>query len=745
VFELSALYEADSTIAALAVDTDDDRTTGGGTWEGLGVSSDGWDVLRTFTSGDPATNLIVGRMPVPDGDVWRVQALLAQADGTVMNVAFRGTDERTQVGAWFEDLQAAALAAGDISAFSHTVTVADLRGGVTRPAELVPGYHSRVYTSQYTLEPGEGMGYEPHFGRHGDTGNLCEQAFHFFGRYQSYGIYIPDESGPHGLQLALHGCNANHSSLVDLPGFQGRFGDDLNRIVVVPLGRGPVGYYSDISERDVLDVLADVHATYEIDTDRVFSGGYSMGGYGAYRFAQLYPHLFAGMANWVGFTGDCTNNQVTDDTGGCPSGAIGNVIDFVGNLRHIPSALLYAAGDELVHATSAQAMADEFRALEVPYEFFFHPAAEHLTFALADGWEKEAAFTKDLTLLPRPARVTYRTDPSLAFPEYDLAHDRAYWVSEIAGREEGYVDVDVLSAGGGGSTPTYETGRDAGVGPAALPWVSDFRRIAGEEPLAQANRLDVTLGNVSGLTVDVAEACLTPAAVTYRVVTDGPSTLRLSDGRAVLRRGRDARGRAARGRWSAVGCAGRPVGPVGPGGRGGGHRSGEQRRRDVACRRPGGHGVRVAPRDRRGRARAGGRCARAARRGAAASRRRLTPPRYHSRPPSCARTCARPGRRRQEGQGCAHTSRIRRRTRRRRVGCALPCSPTAARRSPAVRGSTSVTCPASWYGSATTSTSSPGSPTPRSPRGCAWSRCPASTCTASPTPFASPVATSSVT
>lgn len=237
-FELNALYGPDQTVAALAIDTDDDSGTGGGTWadddHDLGITSDGWDVIAFFDEGDADSNLITGTVALPEGSTWRVQA--------------------------------AALADGDISAFGHTVEVADMTGGVTRPAELEPGYHERVYTSEHTITAdhgtGERMGYEPVWGRDGDSGEACEQAFHYWGRYQPYGIYVPEPGeDPYGMQLALHGCNANHASLVGQPGMQSTFGDGLGRIVVVPLGRGPVGYYSDISERDVLDVMEARSAT----------------------------------------------------------------------------------------------------------------------------------------------------------------------------------------------------------------------------------------------------------------------------------------------------------------------------------------------------------------------------------------------------------------------------------------------------------------------------------------------------
>src|SRR4051794_7938545 len=58
--ELNALRKPDSTILALAVDTDGNPATGGGAWERLGVSSRGWDKLYQFKTGDPAANTLAG-------------------------------------------------------------------------------------------------------------------------------------------------------------------------------------------------------------------------------------------------------------------------------------------------------------------------------------------------------------------------------------------------------------------------------------------------------------------------------------------------------------------------------------------------------------------------------------------------------------------------------------------------------------------------------------------------------------
>ena len=549
-FELNTLYTADQTIAALAIDTDNDVATGTETLLGLTVT--GADLVQQFSNGDPATNLIRGRFAKPKGDSWKIWAVTAQSDGTVMNLAFRGTDELTSVGgAFWEDTQAATLMTGDISAFAATVKVSDLRGKVTRGFEVKPGFHQRVYTSQYTLAPGEGISAEGVPGRHGRTASGCEQYFNYLGKYQPYGFFLPGGRGPHALVVSMHGCDSNHSHIIRQDVFEKQFGEDLNRIIVQPLARGSDGWFSDISERDVLDVLADTQREYDIDPDQIIAAGYSMGGYGAMRFAALYPDLWAAAVNWVGNTASLYNtplpgNSVTEferdlgdgsdlgeNSASGDSGAIGDVLDFIGNLRHIPMVALYSGGDYLVPVNTALALRQKLvEADGVPYDFYLHPNAEHLTYAVLDSWQKEADFSAGRRRVKNPARVTYRTDASLDYPEYAIHHDRAYWVSQIVGRSEGYIDVDLHSLGCGQPTPQFVTGDDAGVGPLVLLWQRNFRKRSGETSTPAQNRLEGTLGNVTSLRIETAGACL--ATVTsYSLDSDGPATLHFSDGRVL--------------------------------------------------------------------------------------------------------------------------------------------------------------------------------------------------------------------
>jgi len=539
--ELNSMSTANAATLAIAIDSDDNAVTGGGPWPDAAVSSLGWDEEHAFATGDPATNTITGDFPRPAGSTWKLWAVVAQPDGTPMNVAFRGVDE---TGFWWEDHQADALAAGDITAMSATVTVSDLTTGATRRADVPPGAkRERVYISQYALGGGEGIDDQGIAGPgfvEGSPGAPVSQRFTMIGKYQPYGFYEPASSGPHGLQLALHGLAENHAARLYLPGTHGnfmkRFGDDDNRIIATPLGRGWKGWYSSYSERDVLDVLADVEANYPIDTDRVVMSGYSMGGYGAMRIAALHPDVFAGVVNWVGFVGDEFDGTPFGGAffaNGSNGGADINVVEWLGALRHVPMTALYSGEDELVFVPGALEVRQRLSDQHVPSIFYFHPLAEHLTYALADDWTKESVDSATYSLVHDPAHITFSTDRRLFEPDLDLVPDGAYWISAIVPAGAGMATVDALTLGcNGADEPGTSDAASAGTDP--VPWEANTVAVTGTNHRAAANRLELTLTNVASLHVDLERACLTPDNLDVHVAGDQAVTITFSNGETRL-------------------------------------------------------------------------------------------------------------------------------------------------------------------------------------------------------------------
>ncbi len=251
----------------------------------------------------------------------------------------------------------------------------------------------------------------------------------------------------------------------------GVLGDEPNRILISPLGWGPANLSIDWGARDVLDALADVEATYQIDQDAVLVSGYSMGGQGTLQLATWFPDRFAGGMQWVGPTGDCRNGTpLAQRHNGCPFDIQGSTLDFLQNTRHVPIAHLYGAADEFVQANHGVAIGQRMAELGYRHRLWLH-AAEHLTFIVLGDWRKEAAWTSDLRRIQRPATVTYRTNTYLWVPELDLVPDGAYWLDELRPRNdsptpEGDMVADLTShACPEGHRQEVTIRRDAGTDP----------------------------------------------------------------------------------------------------------------------------------------------------------------------------------------------------------------------------------------------------------------------------------------
>jgi predicted peptidase len=129
---------------------------------------------------------------------------------------------------------------------------------------------------------------------------------------QPYGLYLPkayDKAKKYPLVVSLHGEGSNHRlNLRRLFGQGNRLGEtdtqssryfptlpDVEFIVATPLARGTMGYRG-IAERDVYDVLADVRSRFNVDEDRIYLTGLSMGGGGALWLGLTKPDIWAAVA-----------------------------------------------------------------------------------------------------------------------------------------------------------------------------------------------------------------------------------------------------------------------------------------------------------------------------------------------------------------------------------------------------------------------------------------------------------------
>lgn len=115
---------------------------------------------------------------------------------------------------------------------------------------------------------------------------------------QPYTVRLPENYNPnkkYPLFVMLHGSGSTdeHALFDNLT--------DNKYIEIAPFGRGTSNCFSaDKGEVDVKEAIDDAMKNFSVDTSKIVIGGFSMGGYGAYRIFYEYPKLFKGVVVFSG-------------------------------------------------------------------------------------------------------------------------------------------------------------------------------------------------------------------------------------------------------------------------------------------------------------------------------------------------------------------------------------------------------------------------------------------------------------
>jgi poly(3-hydroxybutyrate) depolymerase len=208
----------------------------------------------------------------------------------------------------------------------------------------------------------------------GSFGAKVEIRSYFFsegGRESKYAVYVPDRvsnsSTPAPLIVALHGLNNPPEFILRYTGFT-RLADENGYILLAPLGYNRRGWYghaippsmrnptdppnlSHLSEADVLSTLAVVSQQYNIDIDRVYLLGHSMGGGGVWHLAQKYPARWAALAPI------------------CPAPSLLRTASDLKGVRHIPTILVQGSADTVVRPTAARQWAKAMAEAGVAHKY----------------------------------------------------------------------------------------------------------------------------------------------------------------------------------------------------------------------------------------------------------------------------------------------------------------------------------------------------------------------------------------
>ena len=112
--------------------------------------------------------------------------------------------------------------------------------------------------------------------------------------------YTPDRSWP--LIIGLHGASGSENTWLDrrrrgdTENLCKRLSQERGYVFVAPSGRGPYTGYRGIGGQDVMDVLDRVLSIYNIDPERVYLTGHSMGGGGTWILGLRHAEKFAAIA-----------------------------------------------------------------------------------------------------------------------------------------------------------------------------------------------------------------------------------------------------------------------------------------------------------------------------------------------------------------------------------------------------------------------------------------------------------------
>ena len=128
-----------------------------------------------------------------------------------------------------------------------------------------------------------------------------------------YSLFVPegyDKKKKYPLMVALHGLWSNHWQMIRYPGLT-KLAQEHGYVVVAPMGYNSSGWYGsrgqrsrfsnpnnlgELSEKDVMNVLGIIREEFNVDDNRIYLMGHSMGGGGTWHLGMKYPEIWAALA-----------------------------------------------------------------------------------------------------------------------------------------------------------------------------------------------------------------------------------------------------------------------------------------------------------------------------------------------------------------------------------------------------------------------------------------------------------------
>ncbi len=189
------------------------------------------------------------------------------------------------------------------------------------------------------------------------------------------------------------------------------------------------------AQHDAIKLIDYMKSRYQIDPDRVYVGGFSMGGMMAGMMAAKYPDTFAAavthmaitdLRDWFYEVGEYRQSQIITETGGAPweipfEYDRRSPKEMASNLKHVPIAVVHGISDTVVLPHHAQDFYDAIMAVDpVRAELRWYEGGHDPSQTPPYGGAWAVKFMKDYQRNPNPTSLRIRTDESKPFYWLDI-------------------------------------------------------------------------------------------------------------------------------------------------------------------------------------------------------------------------------------------------------------------------------------------------------------------------------------
>jgi predicted peptidase len=124
----------------------------------------------------------------------------------------------------------------------------------------------------------------------------------------------------------------------------------------------------ELGEKDVMNVLEIARRDFNIDPDRMYLWGHSMGGAGTYHIAAKYPDLWAALAV----------------AAPAPSPTVGVQPDALEKFKNVPILVLQGDADQSVPVAQTRAWVARMKAIGMPHVYIEVKGGDHTNFIAKD-------------------------------------------------------------------------------------------------------------------------------------------------------------------------------------------------------------------------------------------------------------------------------------------------------------------------------------------------------------------------